>query len=105
MAERIQRRRTAGWRMPEGAVYVGRPSRWGNPFKVGGQIILTGRRKGELTNAVDVVRLYRHALKRQPEAVALIRAELAGKDLACWCRVGDACHADLLLLVAAGLEP
>lgn len=34
MAEprRIQRRRTKGWRMPEGAVYVGRPTRWGNPF-------------------------------------------------------------------------
>jgi len=30
---RIQRRRTKGWRMPEGAVYVGRPSRWGNPYR------------------------------------------------------------------------
>lgn len=32
---RIQRRRTKGWRMPEGAVYVGRGSKWGNPYKVG----------------------------------------------------------------------
>jgi len=32
---RVQRKRTKGWRMPEGAVYVGRGSRWGNPFKVG----------------------------------------------------------------------
>lgn len=32
MPERIQRRRVAGWRMPEGAVYVGRPTKWGNPF-------------------------------------------------------------------------
>lgn len=30
--KRIQRQRKKGWRMPEGAVYVGRPSRWGNPF-------------------------------------------------------------------------
>lgn len=30
MARRIQRRRNRGWRMPEQAVYVGRPSRWGN---------------------------------------------------------------------------
>ena len=29
---RIQRRRAKGWRMPEGAVYVGRPTKWGNPF-------------------------------------------------------------------------
>mgnify|MGYP000330179115 CR=1 FL=1 len=32
--QRIQRQRTKGWRMPEGAVYVGRGSRYGNPFKV-----------------------------------------------------------------------
>lgn len=31
--QRIQCKRTAGWRMPDGAVYVGRPSRWGNPFQ------------------------------------------------------------------------
>lgn len=30
--QRIQRKRTKGWRMPEGAVYVGRPSLWGNPW-------------------------------------------------------------------------
>jgi hypothetical protein len=30
--QRIQRRRETGWRMPEGAIYVGRPTRWGNPF-------------------------------------------------------------------------
>lgn len=32
MPERIQRQRTRGWKMPEGAVYVGRPTVWGNPF-------------------------------------------------------------------------
>jgi hypothetical protein len=36
MSVRIQRQRTKGWRMPEGAVYVGRPSRWGNPFPLSG---------------------------------------------------------------------
>jgi hypothetical protein len=30
--KRIQRRRSKGWRMPPNAIYVGRPSRWGNPF-------------------------------------------------------------------------
>lgn len=35
MPARVQRRRTPGWRAPEGAVYVGRPSRWANPFAVG----------------------------------------------------------------------
>ena len=32
--KRIQRQRTKGWRMPEGAVYVGRPSPWGNPWPI-----------------------------------------------------------------------
>ena len=32
MPQRIQRKRTKGWTMPEGAIYVGRPSQWGNPF-------------------------------------------------------------------------
>jgi hypothetical protein len=32
--KRIQRKRTKGWRMPEGAVYVGRPTIFGNPFRV-----------------------------------------------------------------------
>ena len=32
MPRRIQRKRTKGWRMPKGAIYVGRPSKWGNPF-------------------------------------------------------------------------
>jgi hypothetical protein len=35
MPIRIQRRRTKGWRMPPGTIYVGRGSRWGNPFWVG----------------------------------------------------------------------
>ena len=35
MPRRIQRKRTPGWRKPLGAVYVGRPSRWGNPFEIG----------------------------------------------------------------------
>ena len=35
--KRIQRQRTKGWRMPENAVYVGRPSLWGNPFPIDGE--------------------------------------------------------------------
>lgn len=40
MPQRIQRKRTKGWRMPEGAVYVGRPTKWGNPFTVAGHWIV-----------------------------------------------------------------
>lgn len=36
MPSRIQRKRTKGWRMPDDAIYVGRPAKWGNPFPVDG---------------------------------------------------------------------
>ncbi|MBN7571273.1 DUF4326 domain-containing protein [Mycobacteroides abscessus] len=43
MPERIQRKRTAGWRMPEGSIYVGRPTKWGNPYVAGpGRPLLAG---------------------------------------------------------------
>lgn len=40
MPQRIRRQRTKGWRMPEGAVYVGRGSDWGNPYVVGAQVMI-----------------------------------------------------------------
>lgn len=36
---RIQLRRTKGWRKPEGAIVVARPSKWGNPFRVGPTVL------------------------------------------------------------------
>lgn len=92
MAERIQRRRVKGWRMPAGAVYVGRPSRWGNPYvrSVGG---------------VTPEELYRRWLTLTASGIKIAdraRAELAGKDLACWCPVGRPCHADVLIELANG---
>jgi len=35
MADRITRQRTKGWRKPEGAVIVTRPTIWGNPWGIG----------------------------------------------------------------------
>jgi hypothetical protein len=39
MPERIQRRRTKGWKMPDNAVYVGRGTKWGNPFALGKTLV------------------------------------------------------------------
>lgn len=91
--------------MPEGAVYVGRPTIWGNPFSVG--LVKCGCRSvGECNH-----NLFR--TETVPEAIALYREwivngnhrkhrlnELRGKDLACWCREGSPCHADVLLELA-----
>jgi hypothetical protein len=44
--------------------------------------------------------LFRRYLADHPELVEAARRELAGKDLACWCKPGALCHADIWLEVA-----
>lgn len=104
--KRIQRRRTKGWRMPEGAVYVGRPSRWGNPYRVGETYLwlggdrlayplATARQPGEyefglraelLTEAAKAVEWFRawYASSMADRPYFGVGA-LRGHDLACWC--------------------
>ena len=82
--KRIQRSRRAGWHMPEGAVYVGRPTKWGNPYRVEGR----GR--------AEAVELFR----RNFFYSGLDATELRGKDLVCWCPLDEPCHADVLLELA-----
>lgn len=73
-----------------GAVYIGRPSKWGNPFVMGRD----GTRE-------EVVAKYREFLAARPDLVARARAELKGKDLLCFC-APKACHGDVLIEIANG---
>lgn len=99
MPKRIQRKRTKGWRMPPGAVYVGRPTRWGNPWHA------VMYRDFSAENAVG---LFRRWIKGdlslrsagEPPPAKTIREELGGKDLCCWCPPDQPCHADVLLEIA-----
>jgi len=77
--------RHPGGRKPAGTVYVGRPSRWGNPYPVAEY----GRQQA--------VALYRQHLADRPDLLADARRALAGRDLACWCQPHQLCHADVLL--------
>jgi Domain of unknown function (DUF4326) len=78
-------------RVPDGAVYVGRQapglkrSRFANPFAIKGR------------DRAEALRLYREHLATHPELAAAARSELAGRDVACWCKPSDPCHADVLL--------
>lgn len=74
--------------MPSGAVYVGRPSRFGNPFVIG--------KDGD---RAAVVARFEKAILDNPDLLAAAKAELRGKDLVCWC-APKACHADVLLRIA-----
>lgn len=76
-------------------VYIGRPSKWGNPYShlpVGtlAQHIVATRQE-----AVDA---YRQYLLSNPKLMNDLH-ELRGKDLICWC-APNACHGDILLELA-----
>ena len=108
--KRIQRSRANGWRMPDGAIYVGRPTIWGNPFIVGKKygwgIPGESEIEGPFTPIKDrreAVAVYRSWLEDQHDILCRI-IELRGKDLACWCPLTDACHADVLLELANSPE-
>lgn len=109
MPERLQLSRARGWRKPPGAVVVSRPSKWGNPYKVGDTIVLPDppgatRIVRDRADAVALFAAYVKALDEDHLVTEGIRAELRGRDLACWCPIGEPCHADVLLRIAAGKD-
>lgn len=125
MPERIQRKRTKGSKMPKGAIYVGRPGKYGNPW-----IIVRDGRWWRVQHITEDRRLgsfvvhehARHTASRQygsdlvndrlPYTVDDVERELGGHDLSCWCPpspllpngsrdwLGLQCHADVLLSLA-----
>jgi hypothetical protein len=101
MPKRVQLRRTRGWRKPEGVIVVSRPSRWGNPFRPG----TPHPEDGHPMDLSETIAFYRSWLTAAtgPTGASMVdeaRAELAGHDLACWCPLGQPCHAEVLLEVA-----
>jgi hypothetical protein len=66
---------------------VTRPSRWGNPFRVG----------VEAATAADAVAMFRDHLAKKPELVAMAMRELHGFNLGCTCPLDHPCHADVWL--------
>jgi hypothetical protein len=119
---RIQRSRARGWRAPAGALYVGRGTRWGNPYQVARRgptlAVLSptgGIVHGHPVDAADARRIavqWYRAWLSSPHHTGLreaVREELAGRDLMCWCPLPgpgqpDHCHAAVLLHLAAGGE-
>ncbi|KAB2976007.1 DUF4326 domain-containing protein [Streptomyces sp. SS1-1] len=118
---RIQRRRTKGWRAPEGARYVGRGTPFGNPWAVvqtntgtGWAVQWAGHTNQHRppglkdfvpangqhdahTLAVELYEIWVHAHPTLPDR---IRRDLAARDLMCWCPPELPCHADVLLELA-----
>jgi hypothetical protein len=91
---RVQRKMYKGWRLPPNTVYVGRGSKWGNPFPFDHQRYL-----GKAW-AVDAYAQWLTATLRGMTLVREHLHEIKGKHLACWCKPGEPCHADLLIALA-----
>jgi hypothetical protein len=119
MAERIQLRRTKGWRKPDGAIVVARPSKWGNPYTINmmrqriADVAAALQTDPLLDPRVMAVEAFRCDLTYGPDSpwwwfgphMQIIRMagdldELRGHDLACWCPIDRPCHADVLLEIA-----
>lgn len=81
--QRIQLKRTKGWRMPENTVKVDRTTKWGNPWT--------------FENSGNVHPVMRFACETAP---LMDLSPLRGKNLACWCKPNAECHADILLELA-----
>lgn len=88
MMKRIQRRRTPGWRMPANTIYVGRPTKFGNPFPVESEC-----------QRDAAIRRYECHLRNELIDNPYFLDELKGHDLACWCPLNKACHADVILKI------
>lgn len=113
--KRIQRKRRKGWRMPPDTIYVGRPTPWGNPFRViGDMVYYYCTRRTILSPWIlwyddgghtpeEAIWLYekwitgkipveKYGLPPVPDL-----EPLRGKNLMCWCPLSKPCHVDVLL--------
>lgn len=114
MPQRIQRKRTKGSKLPEGTICVTRPGQFGNKFKVGmwfrnvtgdwyvwtsGDGPAFGNQQvRDLPHSLELFRDYaQHRARRHPEWLEPIRK---AAFIACWCKEGAPCHADILLELA-----
>ena len=95
--QRVQLKRTAGWKMPADTLKVDRTTRWGNPFTIaecGSAAVAVAQHgrwmRGEIAAPGGV----------EPPTGDTLRAALGGRNLACWCAVNGPCHAYLLLALA-----
>lgn len=99
--QRIQRKRTKGWKIPANTIVVSRGTKWGNPCVVNPRV-----RPGSgaayapnVSSHREAVDFYREYLHECPDLIKAI-PDLRGKNLACFCALDQPCHADILLELA-----
>jgi hypothetical protein len=113
-ALRIQRRRVRGYTLPDGAVYVGRPSIWGNPWSRE-DTLATGLFDPAhvpeanvlnyfdwLTSDCERVKRFTIYAELEPVRREILRRlpELSKRPVACWCGLDEWCHGDVLCFLS-----
>ena len=104
---RVTLSRAKGWRMPENTVKVDRRTVWGNPFTVGDRVQVTPDDPIAVCfSQAEAVEAYRYLINLPMMATfrEKVAEHLRGKNLACWCKPGQPCHADVLLELANAPE-
>ena len=116
---RFQRSRAKGYKTPENTIYVGRPTKFGNPFKLtpDGWIMCYSINRNILDPWIywsaaggfdlsDIVDLYEQWIKGELKQSCLPTPPdysiLKGKNLSCFCSLNKSCHADVLLRLSNG---
>lgn len=90
---RVQRKRSKGFRQPKNTKYVGRPTIYGNPFKVGYHGI---------NNAMHLYRKHlERKIKDDPQFLEPLRQY---KHISCFCNINEACHVDIIIEVLKRTE-
>lgn len=100
---RIQRKRVRGWQKPANTICVNRGTPYGNPF-----VVMPDKDSGSrlgtgyicVPTLEDAIACFREYVDEAPELKAKITKNLRGKNLACFCALDQACHADVLLEIA-----
>ena len=80
---------------PAGSVYIGRPTKWGNEYSH----MSNTAAKFKVASREEAILAYEAKVKSDPEFIAMIKAELKGKDLVCFCDPLP-CHGHVLLKIA-----
>lgn len=105
---RIQRKRTKGWKMPPNTISVTRPGKFGNPFTLGQEILWKdlsivhvdgGTKLDTIENVLLAYRFWLDNTSKGSDIKYMAKDELKGKNLACFCKEGEPCHADVLLKI------
>lgn len=80
-------------------VYIGRPSKWGNPFSHKEKTLA----KFKVATVEEAIEKYKEWILAQPDLIMEAKKELTGKILGCWCRP-NRCHGDVLSEIVNGKE-